>query len=402
MLPGEGQSNGMRKKLPSSKDKRFVSKPMVAYTTASVGNPFRPIDIRPSKYAHLRDLQLADKFPHASERPFQLLIAEPYFSMLEKEEQKISDDPSLPMAKLTELGWVLRGATGIKRQVKTASAYRTYAHDHESFEIETIYHSMAFDFGKFWSGENVGISQHESMTSELTALEIQAEEFQKQTAKFDPVQKRWMVCLPWINEDLESHRLSDNTKRAMAMHYKVIKTVKPEHMPLVEEAYDDLVNQGFAEIVPEDQLNPEHPVYVMNSRPVLRPDKATTKCRIVINGSLPDQCDKTRSLNKLLMPGPNKLPQIMALLMRLMCKKYIFLIDIKKMFLNVGLQMDSDKDMLRYMWGSPGTVPKIYRLLVIGFGIISSPYQATWCLHETAKRFVDKYPEAVINEPCSE
>ena len=46
------------------------------------------------------------------------------------------------------------------------------------------------------------------------------------------------------------------------------------------------------------------------------------------------------------------------------------------------------------MWGSPGTVPKIYRLLVIGFGIISSPYQATWCLHETAKRFVDRYPKA--------
>ena len=170
--------------------------------------------------------------------------------------------------------------------------------------------------------ENVGISQHESMTSELTALKIQAEEFQRQTAKFDPIKKRWMVCMPRINDELESHRMTDNTKRAVAMHYKVLQRTKPEYMPLLIKAHEDLVEQGFSEKIPDDELNPDHPCYTLISRPVFRLSSATTQCRIIINPSMPDQNDELKSLNKLLMAGPNKLPQIMELIMRLIPKRH--------------------------------------------------------------------------------
>ena len=56
------------------KDKSSVTMPLVGITTESVGNPFRPVDFNPKKHAHLRDLDLADKFPAPRERPFQLLI----------------------------------------------------------------------------------------------------------------------------------------------------------------------------------------------------------------------------------------------------------------------------------------------------------------------------------------
>ena len=84
-----------------SKNKSFVSAPMVAFTTRSVGNAFPAIDFRPSKYTHLKDLELADKFPSPGVRPFQLLVAEPYFSTLELNEQRLPRHPALPMAKLT-------------------------------------------------------------------------------------------------------------------------------------------------------------------------------------------------------------------------------------------------------------------------------------------------------------
>ena len=97
------------------KDKSSVTIPLVGITTESVGNPFRPVEFNPKKYAHLKDLDLADKFPASRERPFQLLISEPHFSILEKQDQRMSPDPSLPSAKLTELGWILRGAIGVVR-----------------------------------------------------------------------------------------------------------------------------------------------------------------------------------------------------------------------------------------------------------------------------------------------
>ena len=239
----------------------------------------------------------------------------------------------------------------------------------------------------------MGIKANESMSSDLTALEIQAEEFQKQTARYDATKKQWNVHLPWINQDPEAREISDNTNRAVAMWHKVVRSVKEEHMPLVEEAYEELLAQGFAEKVPDQEVFPDHPTYVMTSRPVFRFDKATTKCRIVINASLPDQKDPSKSLNKLLMPGPNKLPQIMTLVLRTMVKEHLVLVDVKKMFLSIHLEKLSDKDMLRFVWGKPGsTRPDLLRYRVLAFGVVSSPYQAIWCLHETAKMFLKRYP----------
>ena len=153
-----------------NKNKANVTVPIVGITTESVGNPFTPIDFKPKRYSHLKDLELADKFPNPWERPFQLLLSERYFSMFEKEEKRVADDPALPVAVNTELGWVPRGAIGIQHQVPQASAYGALASDHETFDLDTMYRSVGFDFSKFWSGENVGISQSESMTSTLTAL----------------------------------------------------------------------------------------------------------------------------------------------------------------------------------------------------------------------------------------
>ena len=375
------------------RDKSHVTKPIVGMTTESVGNPFSPVDFRPRKHEHLKDVELADKFPAPNERPFQLLLSEPYFSLLEKMERRIPQDPALPMAVSTELGWVLRGATGIQEQVKQASSYGVLAQEHETFDLGTMYRSIGFDFAKFWSGENVGIQANESMTSELTALEIQAEEFQKQTAKYDEEKRQWSVQLPWINQDQEARVMTDNTSRAVAMWHKVLHSVKEEHMSLVEDAYEELLVHGFAEKVPDHEVFPDHPTYVMTSRPVFRFDKATTKCRIVINASLPDQRDPSKSLNKLLMPGPNKLPQIMMLVLRTMMREHLVLIDVKKMFLAIRLEKLSDKDMLRFVWAKPGSDrPDLLRYRVLAFGVVSSPFQAIWCLHETAKMFLKKYP----------
>ena len=177
-VTGGGTFNSIETEVVFSlvrKDKTHVTQPIVGLTTESVGNPFGPVDFKPKRYEHLKDIEFADKFPAPRERPFQLLLSEPYFSQLEKEERRVPEDPALPVAVNTELGWVLRGALGIEFQVEQASAFGALATDHESFDLETMYKSLGFDFSKLWSGENVGIQANESMTSDWTALEIQAE-----------------------------------------------------------------------------------------------------------------------------------------------------------------------------------------------------------------------------------
>jgi hypothetical protein len=360
----------------------------------TVTAPFSPVSLDPKDYDHLRGIEFADTFPNPNERPVQLILGEPYFSIIQVDNCIRGHRDDYPVAQETRLGWVLRGALGITSRAQSALCYSTLAFSEEEFDLGTVYESLAFDFKKFWDGENVGIKPREIMHSEHTALEIKALEFHRQTARFDPVLKRWSVRLPWIHEDIEEHRMSDNTARAVAFFHKFWSKVKPEHEEHVRKAYEELIDQGFAEPVPEDEIHPEWPTYVMTSRTVIRLDRETTKARVIINASLIDPRDKSKALNKLLMPGPNLLPQIMELIMKLMQKEFIFMIDVKKMFLAVKLELKSDKDMLRYLYGPKGSQPKLYRLTSLGFGILSSPFQAMQCLRGTAEALKDKYPEA--------
>ena len=114
-------------------------------------------------------LKFADKYPSTGEREVEMIVSEPYFSELERAEEVKSPDPSLPMAKLTALGWILRGAFRVSRQLITASAFGVHAKERETFDLQTIYELLSFDFAKFWSEENVGISKTEAKPTKLTA-----------------------------------------------------------------------------------------------------------------------------------------------------------------------------------------------------------------------------------------
>ena len=118
---------------------------------------------------------------------------------------------------------------------------------------------------------------------------------------------------------------------------------------LVNEAYDEFLSTGIAEVVPQHlECRTDHPTFVLPSRPVLRLSAEKTKCRIIINASVKAK-DDTRTLNKMLITGPNLLPTVPAVVMRFRHKKYIFTLDIRKHFLQVELRDEEDRDMLRYL-----------------------------------------------------
>ena len=68
-------------------NKSFVSKPMYAVITSSVGNPFNRIDFNPERHAYLEGLKFADKYASTGEREFEMIVSELYFSELERVEE---------------------------------------------------------------------------------------------------------------------------------------------------------------------------------------------------------------------------------------------------------------------------------------------------------------------------
>ena len=79
--------------------------------------------------------------------------------------------------------------------------------------------------------------------TKLTALEIKPEEHHRKTAKFNIKKKKWTVQLPWIDPEIESHRLTDNLRRVTAMMKKVHEVVLKADMLMVDKAYMEMVEK---------------------------------------------------------------------------------------------------------------------------------------------------------------
>ena len=77
------------------------------------------------------------------------------------------------------------------------------------------------------------------------------------------------------------------------MMRKVHDVVHEEDMPMINQAYMDMVEQGVAEEIPRHELHPSWRSYYLSTRPVIRKGAATTKCKIVENTSQADQNDKS-------------------------------------------------------------------------------------------------------------
>jgi hypothetical protein len=63
-----------------SLDETFSSNPMIVTTIHDIGEPFDPIPIDPATFTHLKNIKFTETYPLLEKRPFDLLIAEQYYS----------------------------------------------------------------------------------------------------------------------------------------------------------------------------------------------------------------------------------------------------------------------------------------------------------------------------------
>ena len=128
-------------------------------------------------------------------------------------------------------------------------------------------------------------------------------------------------------------------------------------------------------------------VYYMPHHAIQRPDKTTTKLRVVFDAS---SKINGNSLNDVLKTGPNLLTPLFDILVKFRKHKVVLLADIKQAFLQIEID-EKHRDFLRFLWfknpfdKNPELC--IYRYCRVVFGVKASPF----LLNATIKHHLQNY-----------
>ena len=246
---------------------------------------------------------------------------------------------------------------------------------------------------QFWDFESIGLDTPTGTPESLyTKDEQEAVDALIRSIKYDPIRFEYSVKLCW-KLDPAIH-LDSNARSTFAICRKnYLRAVKDGRLADCNGAYQEMLDNGFSEIIPKKDLNPSHPIFYLPSMPVYKPDRLTTKVRIVMDAS--NKCSSTKkSINDCLFMGPCLLPDIVHVLLRFQIPRYVAIMDISKMFMRIRIQ-HPEHDMLRFVWRfAEALEPTIMRMLCVTFGLNCSPFIAIWVLHYHCRKFQDELPKA--------
>ena len=215
--------------------------------------------------------------------------------------------------------------------------------------------------------ETIGIVESLDITNDDRALE----QFNKSIYRENG---RYYVTWPWKCEypDLpENFDVAMSRMRSLAKRFERDKDLLMRYNEVIQSQ----IEQGVVERVVEDKK--ETLQHYLSHHPILTPTKNTTKLRVVYDASVKSK-KGAKSLNECLYRGPVLLPDVCGILFRLRLHPIAVLADIKKAFLQVGIQ-EPDRDVTRFLWFKDVDDVRVseydvYRFCRIPFGIICSPF----------------------------
>ncbi|GFT28311.1 integrase catalytic domain-containing protein [Trichonephila clavipes] len=161
------------------------------------------------------------------------------------------------------------------------------------------------------------------------------------------------------------------------------------YLSLYAEFLKEYEELGHLERVVESSEPPTH--YYIPHHGVLRPEKLTTKLRIVFNGSSPTTTGI--SLNDILLKGEVK-EDVFETISRFRRHKFAFTTDIQKMYRQILINPDQ-QDLQRIIW-KHGLDAEIltYRLKTVTYGLSNAPFLAIRTLQQLAKDEKSRFPLA--------
>ncbi|XP_076684122.1 uncharacterized protein LOC143377087 [Andrena cerasifolii] len=199
---------------------------------------------------------------------------------------------------------------------------------------------------------------------------------------------RYMVRLPFK----ETRGLGETRAGAVRMLHRMESKCsrntdfKEAYHSFLRE-YEDLVHMSKT-----SHIYPESECYYLPHHGVFKESSTTTKLRVVFNGSYATSSGK--SLNDLLMVGPNLLPSLPQVLLRWRTHRICLAADIEKMFRQI-LVHPEDRRFQRLLWRQrEEDVVSDYELNTVTYGLACAPYLAIRTLRQLAQDERSKFPRA--------
>ncbi|XP_076686078.1 uncharacterized protein LOC143378149, partial [Andrena cerasifolii] len=324
-------------------------------------------------WTHLQGLPLADPDFTAGTQIDVLLGADVYSMILEDGVRKGQEGE--PIAQKTTLGWIISGlATTANPDIPRASN-----------GLVTLKCTMEDDLvpmvQRFWEQEEVRV------TTTFNAEDQECEDYFATTHQRLP-SGRYMVRLPFK----ETQGLGESRAGAVRMLQRM--EAKSSRNTAFKEAYQSFLREyeELRHMSKTDKLCPDGESYYLPHHGVLKENSTTTKLRVVFNGSYATSSGK--SLNDLLMVGPNLLPGLLRVLLRWRVHRICLTADIEKMFRQIIMHPD-DRRFQRLLWRrQEDEAISDYELNTVTYGLACAPYLAIRTLRQLAQDERSRFPRA--------
>lgn len=202
-------------------------------------------------------------------------------------------------------------------------------------------------------------------------------------------QKDGRLVVPLLWNGKVSHLLSKNEKLAKVILNSNLKKLQKnkEQLFLIDDTIREQMNLGIIEPISDLEVyKAEHPQYsFLAHMPIFKPDRDTTKCRIVFLSNLKEGPNNlSLSHNQCMHPGPILNQKLSSAFLNLRFDKKLLIFDLKKAF-NMLVLGDNDQARLLFYWfknvkkGDFSLVA--FKNLRLSFGLRCSPFLLMMALY---------------------
>ena len=327
------------------------------------------------KWDHLKNIQ----FPTTAPRPYVDILIGLDYADLHYSVKDVRGMPNDPIARLTPLGWTCIGFPQDNQLLQQMNFNRTYLtrDDRGLNEVDTL-------LRKFWETENVApVDRAPLKTEDQEALKKVKESLTYENGIYQ-------VAIPWKNKKPMIPNNYEMARRRLQNTEKRLKKNK-ELVGVDSDIIDQYVKKGYIRKVSDEEKLQTNAWYLPHF-PVLRPDRPTTKTRIVFDASAKNDgvC-----LNDIIHQGPKLQKDLFNILVRFRQHPVALICDISEMYLRIEIS-PKDRPYQRFLWRSlhEDKRPDEYEFSRVVFGVNSSPFHAQFVVQQHAKSLEESYPLA--------
>ena len=318
-------------------------------------------------YKHLRGLKLADP-NYDSSIEIDILLGSNFYWDFIHTEGAVTGKTGQPIALSSDLGYILSGPADLKEK-NSSGTFFSHVLKADVSEEDRLSETVE----KFWKLESLGIKVENRNENREFVKEFE------NSLLFDENENMYEATYPLKN----CFDLGDNYEISRKRLQSLTKTFENNRELLNEyqKIFEDQITKGVIERAPVD--NEVGKVHYIPHHAVIRPEKSTTKTRIVYDASAKANDEELFSLNECLEAGPSLNTDLYEILLRFRANKVAIVGDIEKAFLHIKLN-NEQRDLTRFLWfKNPDKINYKnfdenelieYRMCRVLFGINASPF----------------------------